>query len=109
MTDDLKNACGFCGVISKCDIEIIKGSGRGQTASEVPKSRCEYFEKLSIVSAGKGSQRSPCTNRPCEVCKRVFWSYNMYQHYEISHSDHLKSSWVIKEEERIAVIKTLGK
>ena len=76
LTDNLNNACGFCGIISKCDIEIIKGSGRGQTASEVPKSRCEYFEKFSIVSAGKGSQRSPCTNRPveCEVCKRVFWS-----------------------------------
>ena len=95
----------------KCYIEIAKGSGRGQTASEVPRSGCEYFEKVSIVAAGKGSKRSPCTNRPveCQLCKRVFWSYNMYQHIETCHSDHPKSDWVIKEEERVAVSKILGK
>ena len=111
LSGNLKNACGFCGMIGKCYIDIIKGSGRGQTASEVPDSGCEYFEKFSIVAAGKGSKRSPCTNRPveCQVCKRVFWSYNMHQHFETSHSDHPKSSWAIKDAEKIAVKKTLGK
>ena len=58
LRDDLKNACGFCGLIGKCDIKIVKGSGKGQTASEVPKSACDYFEIFSIVAAGKGSKRS---------------------------------------------------
>ena len=111
LRDDLKNACGFCGLIGKCDIKIVKGSGKGQTASEVPKSACDYFEKFSIVAAGKGSKRSPCTNRPveCHICKRMFWSYNMYHHFESSHSDHPKCDWVIKQEEKVAVSKILGK
>ena len=114
LTDTLLNACGFCGEImngGKCYIEIVKRSGRGQTASEVPNSACEYFEKFSIASAEKGSKRSPCTNRPveCQVCKRVFWSYNMFHHIESSHTDYPPSDWKIKDEEKIAVCKVLGK
>ena len=114
LKDNLKDACGFCGEkvnIGKCNLEIAKGSGRGKTTSEVPKSGCEYFEKFSITSAAKGSKTSPCTNRPveCQVCKRVFWSYNMYDHVETCHSDYPKAEWVTKNEEKVALSKVLRK
>ena len=53
LRDNLKNACGFCGQ-EGCDIEIARVSGRGQTASEIPKSTCAYFEEFSIKAASKG-------------------------------------------------------
>ena len=77
LKDNIIGACGFCGEkvdVGRCNIEIVKGSGRGQTSSEVPRSGCDYFEKFSLLSVSKGSQRNPCTNRPveCLICKRVF-------------------------------------
>ena len=103
----LKDSCGFCGEVGKCHIEIAKGSGKGKTASEVPRSGCDYFVKFSIVAAAKGSKKSPCTNRPvrCQICKRTIWSYNMYHHIDKCHSDYSKDEWVIKEEEKIALSK----
>ena len=93
LKDNIKGACGFCGEkvdVGRCNIEIVKGSGRGQTSSEVPRSGCDYFEKFSLLSVSKGSQRNPCTNRPveCPICKRVFWFYNMYDHAEDYHPDY---------------------
>ena len=107
LKDGLKDSCGFCGEVGKCHIEIAKGSGKGKTASEVPRSGCDYFVKFSIVAAAKGSKKSPCTNRPvrCQICKRTIWSYNMYHHIDKCHSDYSKDEWVIKEEEKIALSK----
>ena len=45
LKDNLENVCGFCGV-QGCDIDISCGSGRGKTVSEVPQSRCDFYEKL---------------------------------------------------------------
>ena len=100
---EVQNMCGFCGLTS-CDINIACGSGRGKTASEIPTSTCEYYEKFSIKSAAKVSKTSPCTNRPvgCPLCKpkRTLWSYNMYKHYEDNHSDYPRQNWIITDEEK---------
>ena len=45
-----QNVCGFCGTADSCDISIRRGSGRGKTASEIPK------------SASKSTKTSSCTN-----------------------------------------------
>ena len=47
-----QSLCGYCGT-KNCDITITRGSGRGKTASEIPISICEYFEKFSLKSAKK--------------------------------------------------------
>ena len=71
-------------------------------ASEIPQSSCSYFEKFSIKSAAKLTKTSPCTNRPieCPTCKRIFWSYNMYKHFQVNHSDFDREIWMVTEEEK---------
>ena len=85
-----QNVCGFCGTADSCDISIRDGSGRGKTASEIPK------------SAAKSTKTSSCTNRPieCPTCKIIYWSYNMYKHFESNHSDFDRKKWMVTDEEK---------
>ena len=110
LKDNLENVCGFCGV-QGCDIDISCGSGRGKTVSEVPQSRCDFYEKFSIKAAANGSKRSPCTNRPihCPVCTRVVWFYNMSFHYQPNHPDCPRNTWLINDDEKISMQKLCQK
>ena len=104
LKDNLMDVCGFCG-LSGCTIDIIRGSGRGKTASKVVSANCEYMEKFSLTSTKKITKSSPCTNRPvtCPHCNTVHWSYNMYTHMKKDHSDYPPDEWKISEEEVKAV------
>lgn len=102
LKENLLNACDYCCGGQGCSINITVGSGRGQTASGVPQSPCQYSEKFSIKSASKGSKTSICTNTPkqCKVCKRVFWYHNMFKHFESSHPDYPRDEWIIKDDDK---------
>ena len=106
LKENLENVCGFCGV-QGCDIDISCGSGRGKSISEVPQSRCDFYEKFSIKAAANGSKRSPCTNRPihCPVCTRVVWFYNMSFHYQSNHPDYPRNTWLRNDDEKISMQK----
>jgi len=86
---DLGLVCGFCG-IEGCSIDLVRGSGRGKTATMIPGSNCEYLCKFSLKSAEKSTKSGPCTNRPvvCSICSTVQWSYNLPIHFRAKHSDH---------------------
>ena len=88
LSENLDMVCGFCGLKS-CSIELVRGSGRGKTATLIPGSNCEYITKFSLKSAEKTTKSGPCTNRPivCEQCNTVQWSYNMPSHYKLKHTD----------------------
>ena len=105
LKDNLENVCGFCGG-QGCDIDISCGSGRGKTVSEVPQSRCDFYEKFSIKAAANGSKRSPCTNRPihCPVCTRVVWFYMSF-HYRSNHPDYPRNTWLRNDDEKISMQK----
>ena len=98
---DLAMVCGFCGT-EGCSIDLVRGSGRGKTATLVPGGNCEYLQKFNIKCAEKSTKSGPCTNRPvtCSVCKTVQWSYNLPVHYRVKHSDHPIPTRINQEERK---------
>ena len=86
---DLGLVCGFCG-LEGCSIDLVRGSGRGKTATMIPGSNCEYVCKFDLKSAEKSTKSGPCTNRPvvCSICSTIHWSYNLPIHFCLKHSDH---------------------
>ena len=106
--------CGYCGRSGTCSIGLIKPA-----RALVPVSDCPYFQKFSLVAAGKSTTSGPSTNRPlrCDICherqvanrhkysdEHVFWSYNMEAHIEKKHpgviiSDTFQTSYLVTAEE----------
>ena len=71
----------------------MKGSGRRQTASGVPRSGCGYFENFSIVAAAKES-------------KKVHEQFVLFDDKTVNvyfgfTFDYPNDEWVIKEEEKL--------
>ena len=50
--EDLDIVCGFCG-FKDSSIDLDRGSGRGKTATVVPRSNCKYASKFSLKRAVK--------------------------------------------------------
>ena len=92
--------CGFCGYLS-CSLELLK-SGVGQSAIYYGFSDCKYYIKFSLGAAKKSTTYSPCTNRPvhCTICKCVVWSYNIAEHFKISHPTATYSCYLSVEEKK---------
>ena len=89
LKDGLRNSCGFCGLVG-CTIDLVNGSGRGKTTTLTAGGNCRYRVKFSLKSAEKSTKSGPCTNRPisCKICKSIYWSYNLAQHFKERHSDY---------------------
>ena len=98
---NLGMVCGFYGV-EGCSIDLVRGSGRGKTATLVPGGNCEYLCKFNIKCAEKSTKSGPCTNRPvnCSVCKTVQWSYNLSNHFHVKHRDHPMPTRISQEERK---------
>ena len=77
-------SCGFCGQTG-CSLTLKKSSHK----ILVPDSNCLKFCKFSLKSAETSKIRNPCTNRPlpCGICKIVYWSYAMEEHYKEMHTE----------------------
>ena len=82
----VKNCCGFCGLSCNCILELRKSSAYGLNANFKPFSNCSLFYSFSLAPVEKVG--SFCSNRPivCKICRNVFWSYNMQDHYEDHHN-----------------------
>lgn len=98
--------CGFCGTMG-CSLSL-ETNIPGKNAPNCPLSNCTFFTKFSLKSAEKSTKTSPCTNRPvkCEVCKLVYWSYNIQIHYERNHIGHNIPSMISEDE--IIKMKSIG-
>ncbi len=98
--------CGFCGE-GGCRLELRPGSGDGVNKTLKVWSDCPYFHCFNFKSSYDKVIRSyPCSNRPiaCEICKGIYWSYNIQVHYELSHNN-CQIPDLITKQEREAVLK----
>ena len=61
---------------------------------------CKYFYGFSLTSAKKITDYSCCTNRPikCDLCKCIYWSYNMRKNYELKHINCVIPAFVTDED-----------
>jgi len=66
-----ENLCGFCGLVTGCNIELRTTSGSGIYKTLGPYSKCQFFCSFSLKAESKSSTQTPCTNRPviCSQCK----------------------------------------
>jgi hypothetical protein len=77
------NRCGFCGGL-ECTVGLQPyGYGANKRFNIV--SECDYF--WDFIKTKNMSNINPCQNIPtsCSECKTLVWSYNMKEHYRISH------------------------
>lgn len=83
-----ENLCGFCGLVTGCNIELRTTSGSGIYKTLGPYSKCQFFCSFSLKAESKSSTQTPCTNRPviCSQCKECCWSYNLELHYSKNHA-----------------------
>ena len=97
--------CGFCGRVG-CDIKLTQ-IGSVENGTIHPESTCKYYYKFSYKSKAKIIKSYPCTNKPvsCDQCKGVFWSYNLEEHYQRSHSGLLCPEMITDEERRLLLTK----
>ena len=74
-----------------CSIRLAKGKGtKGTKTVDVIHSRCPNVTKLSITSAAKCIESSPCTNVPldyplCLPGSDAVWKYNLVAHIKSVH------------------------
>ena len=63
-------------------------------------SKCDYFWDFSKTK-NMSNINNPCQNRPTEwlECKTLVWSYNMKEHYRISHPEIQTCPHEISQEE----------
>ena len=65
------------------------------------KSDCKYFYKFNMnKKSSKVVASYPCSNRPvhCDMCKGIYWAYNLESHYYKNHIG-VKYTSIISEEE----------
>ena len=96
--------CGFCGNIG-CSINLESSSGFGKNKTIAVKSDCPYFYKFSENRSLKLRKANPCLNRPiqCEHCHEVVWSYNMNEHFKISHKGFECPALISEEEKKLVL------
>ena len=101
-----QKTCGFCGCIG-CSVELKK-SGIGKKAVNIVASDCKYFLKYNLAASKKSTTYSPCTNHPdnCSICKNVYWTYNMEEHYKFSHPS-VTSPFLLSDDEKKKVVNLL--
>ena len=80
------NRCGFCGRLG-CQIALVKTSGNGTKKLLGQSSDCPYFVPHKLEWMKKSTKTCPSSNHPvqCPLCPRVYWSYNMIDHYKSCH------------------------
>jgi hypothetical protein len=83
------NRCRFCGGL-ECTVGLqhfywLQGYGDSKRFNVV--SNWDYFWDFSKTK--NISNSNPCQNRPteCSECETLEWSYNMKEHYRISHPE----------------------
>ena len=91
------NRCGFCGGL-ECTVGL-QTCGYGAIKRFNVVSKCDYFWDFSKTKTISNS--NPCQNRPteCSECKNLVWSYNMKEHYRISHPEIQTCPHEISQEE----------
>ena len=89
LKDGLRNLCGFFGLVG-CTIDLVTGSERRKTTTLTAGGNYRYTVKFSLKSAEKSTKSGPCTNRPIRsnICKSIYWSYNLAQYSNERHSVH---------------------
>ena len=95
--------CGFCGGIG-CSLQLITTSGFGVNATVGPKSDCKYFYKFNMnKKSSKVVASYPCSNRPvhCDMCKGIYWAYNLESHYYKNHIGVKYTSLISEEESKL--------
>ena len=81
---DADNPCGLClNMGSPCVFRLIKRNKVDQI--DMTNSQCPNLRKIQLMSAGKYSKASPCTNVPlrCPLCLKesdCVWKYNLRAH-----------------------------
>jgi len=65
--------------------KLREGSGDGKNKTMKVWSDCQYFHCFKFKKTyDKVIRSNPCSNRPvtCEICKGLYWSYNIRAHYD---------------------------
>jgi len=104
--DPNQKTCGFCGCIG-CSVELKK-SGIGKKSVNIVASDCKHFLKYNLAASKKMTTYSPCTNHPdsCSICKNIYWSYNMEEHFKFSHPSVIPQCY-LSDDEKKKVVKLL--
>jgi hypothetical protein len=87
---DANNPCGFClNTAMLCTIRLIQSIKKGNKIDMI-NSHCPNLKKVSLATASKFTEKSPCTNIPlqCPLCPKVsnaVWKYNLCAHIRKHH------------------------
>ena len=95
-------ACGYCGSFEW----LLYRTEKTTHKTIIPASNCKLYIKFSLKSALTSRERTPCSNRPvsCQLCKNVYWSYALQDHYTAVHTGETYPL-VISDEEKKLMLK----